>query len=193
MSASDEQLIQEISTGSPAAFRVFYNRHRAAILAFINRRYTRSYERAEDITQDVFLRVWLSAATFRPDTDAKATTWLYQIAKNAAFTDHRDRSRRPISKISKSVDQPDDRGMPPTFESPDPWPDRHLAIRQTMESANKAIQAMPTPYQKVLVLREFYGLKYDEIGKMLAIHPGTVRSRLFRARQWAKSHTVSAL
>lgn len=184
---SDERLIRDIANGSPRSFELLMRRYEVPIRYFIYR-YVKDFEKAKDLTQDVFLKIWTRAETYRSG-EAKVSTWLYTIAKNTVFSDY----KRTNKYYTVSIDEePEDR-RPLVLPDLEPLADRRLSVKEAIESMNRVIHQLPDEYREVLILREFYGMSYDEIASTLTINKGTVKSRLNRGREMMKALTLDAL
>ena len=135
---------------------------------------------AEDIAQQVFVRLWKSAGRYEPT--AKFTTWLYKITRNLVFNELRRRKRHP----ARSLDQPLDPDEPDrTLQAPDPQakPPSTALLDQEMQAAiQRAIDALPETQRLAIILRRYDDISYEEIGEILDLSVPAVKSVLFRAR-----------
>ena len=131
-----------------------------------------------DLTQEAFLAAYRALPAFRGDS--AFYTWLYRIAINAAKRHHAQRGRL---KLVQSPD--DDEGTFGTEPAPsdDATPESLLASRQLARELDEAVESLAEEQRRALLLREVDGLSYDEIGDLMSCPPGTVRSRIFRARE----------
>ncbi len=131
---------------------------------------------AEDVAQQVFVRIWKSAPRYTPS--AKFTTWMFTITRNLVFNEIRRRQRKPaVSLEEREIDfhlqPPQDEKLRPDEE----------AIHQELEVAiNAAIQELPEKQRIAVILRRYEELPYEEIGEILGLSLGAVKSLLFRAR-----------
>ncbi|MEW6050852.1 MAG: RNA polymerase sigma factor [Candidatus Zixiibacteriota bacterium] len=133
-----------------------------------------SFDQAEDIVQEAFVRAWGALKSFR--TEYTFYPWLSTIARNLAFTQvNREEKKESLDKISE-------KGFDPV--STDLGPLDKLLDDETQERFYKALMAMPVTYRTVFVLRHFEEMDYADIASYLKIPPGTVDSRLYRARQY---------
>lgn len=128
-----------------------------------------------DLCQETFLAAYRALPAFRGDS--AFYTWIYRIAVNAAQR-HRAR-RRPDESLTDDEGTFDTRAAP----SDDATPEALLASRQLARSLDEAVQALAEDQRRALLLREVDGLSYEEIAGLLDCPPGTVRSRIFRARE----------
>ena len=174
-SDDDKDLIERLRAGEPQAFEALVRAYQHRVFGVALRMLGRRAD-AEDVAQEVFLRVHRAIGEFRGE--ARLSTWLYGIASNLclnrlASADHR-RTR------------PDEDAI---MLAPSPAADAAaVAERSEVEAAlRQAIAELPDERRIVVVLRDIEGLSYDEIAQALGLEPGTVRSRLHRARLDLKS------
>ena len=171
----DTDLVARLRGGDPRAFEELVRgyQHRVYGVAL---RMLHSPAEAEDIAQEVFLRVHRSIGEFRGD--AKLSTWLYGIASNLCLNRLASASRRRMHLDEDVV-----------MQAPSDVPDVTATLeRSEVEAAlHQAIAELPDERRLVIVLRDLEGLSYEEIGEVLALEPGTVRSRLHRARMDLKA------
>jgi RNA polymerase sigma-70 factor (ECF subfamily) len=130
-----------------------------------------SHEEALELTQETFIKAWLALPQWQPQ--AQFRTWILRIASNAAMDVLRRR------KIVEIVPLPED------FDAPahGPGPDAQLQSQQRLRSLEAALTALPAEQREAILLREVEGLSYAEIGAVLNVQEGTVKSRLARARE----------
>lgn len=132
---------------------------------------------AEDIAQQVFIRVWKSAARYEPT--AKFTTWLFKITRNLVFNELRRRKRHPAQSLDAVTE--DDRPM----QAPDSntkAPDDSLLNNEMQTAIQKAIDELPEIQRMAIVLRRYDDIPYEDIGEILGLSVPAVKSVLFRAR-----------
>lgn len=134
---------------------------------------------AEDVTQEVFLKAYRSLSSFRGDS--KFSVWLYRIVSNLCLDFLRAKSRRPAQSLTVE----DDEGEVDELEIPDEHfsPEKLLDRKLTRESVQRGLASLPDDARQILLLRELKGLSYEEIADVLGLEPGTVKSRIFRARK----------
>ncbi len=142
-------------------------------------RYVRDQDEVLDVTQEAFIKAYRSMAGFRGDS--QFYTWLYRIAINTAKNHLVSRSRRPPGRDVDIDDGEfhDNSGVLQEIENPE----NALATRQLEGVVNGAIEALPEELKFAVVLREFEGMSYEEIAEVMECPVGTVRSRIFRARE----------
>lgn len=170
----DAELVREAQCGSRAAFDMLvlkYQRRVERLLA----RSVRDPADVADLCQESFLAAYRALPAFRGQS--AFYTWLYRIAINAAQR-HRAR-QRPVESLD------DDEGTFGTEQTPSDHatPEALLAGRQLVRELDDAVAALAEDQRRALLLREVDGLSYDEIGDLMGCPPGTVRSRIFRARE----------
>jgi RNA polymerase sigma-70 factor (ECF subfamily) len=174
---SDERLVARILDGNGADFEVLVRRHQGAIYSFILRM-VRDPEEAMDLCQEVFLKVFSSLERFDPQF--RFTTWLYRIVSNTAIDEIR--RRRTGAAFSLDAPAPDD-SAPREVAGAEPMPDEMLAARETMGRLEEALKDLPDGYREVLLLRHQGERRYDEIARITGLPIGTVKNRIFRARE----------
>lgn len=177
-SMPDERLMEQVVLGSEAAFAIIVDRYRGRMINLVSR-FISDRDRAQEIAQEVFLRVYIHRERYQPS--GKFTTWLYTIAVNLAKNEIRRRVRaRDNVSLDKLVELTGDGGR--FSADPGPRPDRRLRQREVQESVAAALDRLPARYREVIVLRDLQQLSYEEIEHVLRIPGGTVRSRINRAR-----------
>ena len=142
-------------------------------------RMTGSPEDAEDMAQEAFLKAYSSLGSFRGDS--KFSVWLYRIVSNVCL----DFLRKQKKTQSFSLSMEDDDGEEAELELPDlsSLPEEELEKKLTREAVRRGLAQLPEDARQILLLREIQGLSYEEIGETLGLEPGTVKSRIFRARK----------
>jgi RNA polymerase sigma factor (sigma-70 family) len=178
--ASDEQLVAAARAGSDRAFETLFRRYRERIRAYIGS-VIGDEARSEDVVQEVFISALRSLrATDRP---IAFKPWIYQIARNACI----DQIRRGRRSEEISIDA-DDFG--PRYEgrlsNGAAETESAFSTRQDLENLRQAFGELPDSQHRILVMREFEGLSYDEIGSRMGLSAGAVESMLFRARRGLK-------
>lgn len=175
----DSALVAEFLGGEERAFQVLVERYQTRLLNFIYRTIG-DRERAEDLVQEVFIRVYRHLHRF--DRAKKFSTWVYTIASNLAKNELRNRSRSPLvffQTIRKNW-QDDDR--PLQFEDRVSRPDDLYRKRHLRELVENSVARLPEHHRQVFILRELEGKSYEEIAEITGCNLGTVKSRLNRAR-----------
>jgi len=177
-SLPDEQLMETVVRGSEAAFATIVDRYRGRIINLVSR-FINDRERAAEISQEVFLRVFVHRERYRPS--GKFSTWIYTIAVNLAKNEIRRRVRaRGVVSLDGLLEVTGDSSR--FLADHGPRPDRRLRQREVQEWVDRALQTLPEKYREVIILRDIQQLSYEEIEEVLNIPGGTVRSRINRAR-----------
>jgi RNA polymerase sigma-70 factor (ECF subfamily) len=177
---TDEALMLRYQGGDRSAFALLVRRHKTPVYNFILR-HIRSTSVAEDLTQDVFVRVVQSAAEFRHS--ARFSTWMYTIARNLCI----DQLRKAQLRRHPSLDQPAQSGSEddgPTLGErladahPDRTVDRAAIGRQLNEHIKSAVDALPEDQREVFLLREVANIPFKDIATMIGVPENTVKSRM---------------
>ena len=176
-------LIQRVLSGEQKAFELLVVKYQKRIERLVTRM-VRDSDQASDITQDVFISAYRSLRQFRGD--ARFYTWLHRIAVNTAYKALQEKKRDPVVLLSELLPENDAAGE--TFlEKQEPTsqdsPEAVVAARQIARAVEGAIASLPQEYRQALELREMEGLSYEEIAGLTDVPVGTVRSRIFRARE----------
>ncbi|MDP3850242.1 MAG: sigma-70 family RNA polymerase sigma factor [Luteolibacter sp.] len=174
-STLDFVLMKRIGAGDHAAFRLLVERHQNAVVGTIAKMLGGPND-AEDISQQVFLRIWRHAKRYRPD--AKFTTYLYTITRNLVFNETRRRSR----KREVSADEREENSHHQIEDRPERRPDAELLQAELCKAVDAAIAALPETQRMAVVLRRYEQLPYEEIAEVLQLSVSAVKSLLFRAR-----------
>ena len=142
-------------------------------------RMTGNPEDAEDMAQEAFLKAYSSLDSFRGDS--KFSVWLYRIVSNVCL----DFLRKQKKRQSFSLSMEDDDGEEGELELPDlrRLPEDELEKKLTRDAVQRGLAQLPEDARQILLLREIQGLSSEEIGEALGLEPGTVKSRIFRARK----------
>jgi RNA polymerase sigma-70 factor, ECF subfamily len=169
---SDERLMLRFKAGDARAFEVLVRRHRTPVFSFLVR-LTGDRGRAEDLTQEAFLKVVKASAAW--EERARFTTWLFAIARNLAV----DESRRQAFRRAEPLEpvRPDERRRDEAAAE-DPPPDRAADAAMIRPKLEAALQALPPEQREVFLLREYSGLKFAEIAEVTGTPENTVKSRM---------------
>jgi RNA polymerase sigma-70 factor, ECF subfamily len=175
---SDQILVERVQHGEAAAFDLLVVRYQHKVLKLIMR-YVHDSVEAEDVAQEAFIRAYRALPSFRGDS--AFYTWLYRIAINTAKNALVASRRRPIDY---SLDRQDgeDYVMQARLKDPE-TPEGLLLTEEIQNTVNSAIENLPEDLRTAIVLRELEGMSYEEIAKAMECPVGTVRSRIFRARE----------
>ena len=160
--STDKELVKRVQKGDKGAFDVLVLKYEQKIVNLVMR-YVRDPEQALDITQEAFIKAYRALPRFRGDS--AFYTWLYRIAVNTAKNYLAAQRRRPMD-IELDMQDPDQYGL-------------HAKLKETLE---RAIEALPDDLRTAIILRELDGMSYEEIAQTMDCPVGTVRSRIFRAR-----------
>jgi len=179
---SDRMLVARTVAGDDRAFELLVIKYQRRIQRLIGRM-VRDVDLIEDIAQETFIRAYRALHQFRGD--AQFYTWLYRIAVNTAKKALMDLKRDPTVseaafRTSDDEDETSRRGIEPIA---DETPESVLAAKEIAAMVNAAMDALPPDLREALVLREIEGLSYEEIAVVMSCPIGTVRSRIFRARE----------
>ena len=176
-SDTDQQLVQRAQRGDLRAFDLLVLKYQGRIAALVSR-YVSDAGEVEDVTQEAFIKAYRALGKFRGDS--AFYTWLYRIAANAAKNHLVAKGRRPGADATiEDAEGFDEGGMLSESASPEA-----LAMGgELAEVVESALNALPDELKAALMLREFDGLSYDDIADVLGCPVGTVRSRIFRARE----------
>ena len=177
-SVSDADIMLRVKTGDQSAFEYLVQKYRRPIVSFMYRM-ARNAAAAEDLAQEVFLRVYRSRETY--EATAKFTTWLYRIATNLAVNHARDtRHERP--EVQVSLDEPDeDTGT--TLEVPDSSLNAEQAIvrRERMMAIRQKVEALPEQQRLAVIMHKYQQMDYKQISEVLKKSESATKSLLFRA------------
>jgi RNA polymerase sigma-70 factor (ECF subfamily) len=174
----DERLVDETLAGDRDAFGALVLRHQRGLVNYIFR-LVGSRDVASDLSQEVFLKVFMSLDSFDPRY--RFTTWLYRVASNRAIDHLRRRQPRTLSLSQSSSG--DDAPTAPAIAGTDPSPDDILRGRELESRISEAIAELPTGYRQLILLRHRQNCRYDEISRITRLPLGTVKNRIFRARE----------
>ena len=174
----DRALVERVQQGDKRAFDLLVRKYQHKLIGLISR-YVRSHAECEDIAQESFIRAWRAIHSFRGDS--AFYTWLYKIAVNTAKNHLVAMKRRPPSGDIDVDDAEFVNGGERMHDNATP---EHELMRQEIEqSVFSTVQALPEELRTAITLREVDGLSYDEIAEAMGCPIGTVRSRIFRARE----------
>ena len=171
--------------GDQVAFRELFESYQKPVINFCFR-FCRNRAIAEDLTQEVFLRVYRGAVGYRPD--ARFSTWLYRIAVNVCLNETQKRQYRVSLE---SIDRPPgfkdtDNMARPVSDDHRPDPGEMVASKQRDEAIGRAMMRLPEQQRMALVLRTYQDFCYDEIAVQMSYSEGKVKTLIFRARQALK-------
>ena len=178
---SDAWLVEQAVAGDQKAFELLVIKYQRRIQRLIGRM-VRDVDLVEDIAQETFIRAYRALAQFRGE--AQFYTWLYRIAVNTAKKALMDLKRNPTVSENSFKSDDDDETSPIENElTSSETPDAVLASKEIAAAVNAAIEALSEDLRQAITLREIEGLSYEEISEAMSCPIGTVRSRIFRARE----------
>jgi RNA polymerase sigma-70 factor (ECF subfamily) len=173
--AEDVRLMGLAGAGDTAAFEQLVERHQRLVIGTVGRMLG-SPSDAEDIAQQVFVRVWKNVTRYEPR--AKFTTWLLKITRNLVFNELRRRSRHPAVPLQSQTDEEER----PLKDEHAVSPDATLLEHELQEAVDAAIARLPETQRMAVILRRYEELSYEEIAEALDQSVSAVKSLLFRAR-----------
>jgi RNA polymerase sigma-70 factor (ECF subfamily) len=155
--------------GDSAAFAVLVRRHQDAVYRFVLRM-VGTRDEALDLTQDAFVRAWQALPQWQPE--AQFRTWLFRIASNAALDALRRRRVVEFEPLNDAFEAAAD----------EPDPEKRLELKRRVAALEASLAKLSAEHREILLLREVENMTYEEIGAVLGLSEGTVKSRLARAR-----------
>ncbi len=176
---ADLILVERVRKGDKRAFELLMEKYRRKIGRLLARM-VRDPEEVEDIAQETFIKAYRALPQFRGD--AAFSTWLYRIAVNTAknYLAARNRNMLTVSEVSGEEEEGgDERYAVSDIDTPD----AHLLSKQIAYAVNEAVEALPEELRTAITLREIEGMSYEDIANFMGCPIGTVRSRIFRARE----------
>jgi len=174
---TDKELVKRVQKGDKGAFDLLVLKYEHKIVNLVMR-YVRDPEQALDISQEAFIKAYRALPRFRGDS--AFYTWLYRIAVNTAKNFLAARRRRPID-IELDLQDPEQYGLHAKLKETD-TPEAITLSDELQEILERAIEALPDDLRTAIILRELDGMSYEEIAQTMDCPVGTVRSRIFRAR-----------
>ena len=175
---TDRQLVERVQRGDKRAFDLLSLKYQHRILALVGR-YVRDADEVMDVTQEAFIKAYRALPRFRGES--QFYTWLYRIAINTAKNHLVSRSRRPPD-TDVDINESEFHESSTSLEEIRN-PENALATAELEHEIYAAIDALPEELKVAITLREFEGLSYEEIAEVMECPVGTVRSRIFRARE----------
>ena len=173
----DIRLMEKVRGGDMDAFRELVEAHQHRVIGTVTRMLGDASE-AEDLSQQIFVRVWKSAPRWEPT--AKFTTWLYTILRNLVFNECRRRARHKTTSLDAATDDPE---HPQQFADGNVKPPDTAMLDEEMQAAiERSIQELPEAQRMAVIMRRYQDVSYEEIGEVLDLTVPAVKSLLFRAR-----------
>lgn len=178
--ASDAAIMLRAAAGDESAFNYLAEKYHRPIIHFLFRM-VRNQAVAEELAQEVFLRVYRSRQSYR--AEARFTTWLYRIATNLAVNHARDTKReRAVRNVY--LDAPDEEtGAAPEVAADEPSAEQRLLREERMKAIRAHVMALPERQRMAVLMHKYQGMDYREIGKVLKLSESATKSLLFRAYQ----------
>lgn len=173
---SDAELVSSAIGGGESSFEELVRRYQRPIVSYVYRMLN-DYDSSLDVTQEVFIKVYNSLDRY--SCDYKFSTWLYRIAHNAAI----DHLRRNSMNAQSLETENGDGTYQLQIESPNPTPEQDRERSEWRAEIESVVKELPTAYRDLILLRHSRDMSYDEIAEVTGLPLGTVKNRLFRARE----------
>ena len=173
---TDVELIARAISGRESGFEELVRRYQRPIVGYVYRMLN-DYDAALDVTQEVFIKVYNSLERY--SSDYKFSTWLYRIAHNAAI----DHMRRNSANLQSLETENEDGAYQIQLESPLLSPEQERERSEWRSEIDAVVKCLPSVYRELILLRHTQDLSYDEIAEVTDLPLGTVKNRLFRARE----------
>jgi len=180
---ADGELVESAIAGREACFEELVRRYQRPIAAYVYRM-VGNYDAALDLTQEVFIKVYNSLARYR--SEFKFSTWIYKIAHNAAI----DHLRRHAVREQALTNGFDSERREVSLESRRMTPEQESERNERRSEIESVVQLLPAAYRELILLRHSQDLSYDEIAEVTGLPLGTVKNRLFRAREAMRDHLL---
>ena len=176
--ATDQELVERVKQGDKTAFDLLVIKYQQRIINLVTR-FVRNQSDAQDVTQEAFIKAYRAMPNFRGES--AFYTWMYRIAVNTAKNHLAVQSRRPVAaeRDITEIEQIEGDNALKDYATPE-----HMLLRdEIQETIIKAIENLPDELKMAITLREAEGLSYEDIASAMDCPIGTVRSRIFRARE----------
>lgn len=179
LASADAALVKRVQEGDISAYNVLVIKYQHRVVEIANR-YVNNRSDASDVAQEAFIKAYKAINSFRGDSTFY--TWLYRITVNCAksFLDSNQKHRYNVDVDAPDFEAQDSQGVLTSHDSPDSI----LESDELRETILKAFAALPEDLRRAITLREVEGMSYEEIARIMQTPIGTVRSRIFRARQF---------
>ena len=175
----DQQLVERAQRGEKRAFDLLVAKYQRRLARLLSR-FIRDGADIEDVTQEAFVKAYRALPSFRGES--AFYTWLYRIGINTAKNFLSSAGRRPV--VNSEFEDEDGESFDLASQVPDMnTPETELMNKELVTTVNSAVQALPEELRTAITLREMDGLSYEEIAQVMNCPIGTVRSRIFRARE----------
>ena len=182
--AEDRELVASAARGLEGGFEELVRRYQRPISAYVYRM-VGDHEAALDLTQEIFIKIYGSLARYRPEF--KFSTWIYKIAHNAAI----DHLRRSGGRERSLVNQNEGDAYDLPLESAGLSPEQQSEREERRIEIETVVRSLPTAYRELVFLRHSQDLTYEEIVEVTGLPLGTVKNRLFRAREMMRQEFLS--
>lgn len=176
--AADKELVTRVQQGDSSAFDVLVRKYQHKIIALVSR-YVHDHDEAQDVAQDAFIKAYRALGNFRGDS--AFYTWLYRIAINTAKNHLVSRGRRPPAEDIDAQEAEQYGGD--SYLKEYATPEHETLSTEIGHTVAEALDALPDDLRTAITLRELEGMSYEEIAEAMDCPIGTVRSRIFRARE----------
>jgi RNA polymerase sigma-70 factor (ECF subfamily) len=176
---SSEDLMARIAEGDESAFETLVHRHQTSVLNLVYR-FIGDRTQAKDLAQEVFIRVWQAAKTYRPE--AKFTTWIYRITANLCFNELKSARRKKLFQFLRSDADNEIHGEK-DFPDGSPSPEDLLLAKERSHQITKALQGLPENQRMAVILKRYDDLSYEEIARVMGCSVPAVESLLVRAKR----------
>jgi len=173
----DLSLVQRAQKGDKTAFDLLVRKYQHRIAAVVSR-FVRDYAECQDVVQDSFIKAYKSLPGFRGES--QFYTWMYRIAVNTAKNHLASQKRRPAGSVDLEDAEHIEGGI---YMQDNDTPEHELLREELAQVVSKALAQLPEEIRQAITLREMEGLSYEEIAEVMNSPVGTVRSRIFRARE----------
>ncbi len=175
----DQQLVERAQRGDKHAFELLVAKYQRKLARLLSR-FIRDSTEVEDVTQEAFIKAYRALPTFRGDS--AFYTWLYRIGINTAKNYLVAMGRRAPTSTEMDADEAESAGESELLQDVN-TPENEMMSRQVADTVNQTLGKLPEELRTAITLREIEGLSYEEIATMMNCPIGTVRSRIFRARE----------
>ncbi len=175
--------------GDMSAFELLVRRHQSALINYIHRAID-DYQRAEDLSQETFLRVYNNASRYKPTASFKS--WLYTIATNLCRNEVRNRARRKTYYLEDLVEEGEDIHQTEIMRDTRYLPDILLEKKEQRQIIRKALAQLPENQRIALTLVTYQDLRYEDVAAVLGCSVGAVKTLIYRARQKMKKLLIKA-
>ena len=178
--AADEVLMLRYKEGDLEAFEILLERYQQPLFSFVLR-FCNDYHQAEDLVQEVFLRIIKSAKTYEPK--AKFSTYIYTFAHNICIDNFRRGKKRKTTSLSQPIDAEQELTIEDTVKDERANPEKEYRQKSLEKALQEAVSELPEEQREVFLLREQMNLPFEEIGRVVGCLPSTAKSRMRYALQ----------